>query len=71
MAKVDIEAPSNEHLESVVMSLIDLQYSYDLKPENIMKGELLDYRVNSSISSKNYQFSLLLLFQRLIRKFLL
>ncbi|XP_065202590.1 prolyl 4-hydroxylase subunit alpha-1-like [Planococcus citri] len=41
IAQVHIEAPTKQHLERVIMSLIDLQYTYDIKPENIMKGEFI------------------------------
>ncbi|XP_065202611.1 prolyl 4-hydroxylase subunit alpha-2-like [Planococcus citri] len=52
----DIKPPTDGHLKKVVLSLIDLQYLYDLKPNEIMNGTLMGDQFNTSLSLDSCYF---------------
>ena len=45
----DIKEKTDYHFKQVALSLIDQQQQYDLKPENIMNGMLMDVQLDTSL----------------------
>lgn len=52
----DIEPPTEDPLKQIVLSLVDLQYLYNLKPNEIMNGMLMGLQLNTSLSMDSCHF---------------